>query len=87
MIKRLGLFLNILLFIGSSAIFAQVAPDCVTAVPICNNTPVNGGTNGFGVDDFGGDAAHLQAHAANQSAVAAQHGAKLRVVSAGITKL
>ena len=43
MIKRLGLFLNILLFIGSSAIFAQVAPDCVTAVPICNNTPVNGG--------------------------------------------
>lgn len=54
MIKRLGTFLNILFYIGSSAIFGQVAPDCVNAVPICNNTPVNGGTNGYGVDDFGG---------------------------------
>ena len=34
--------------------FAQVSPDCSNAVPICNNTPVNGGTNGYGVDDFNG---------------------------------
>lgn len=33
---------------------AQVAPDCVTAIPICNNTPVTGGTNGYGTDDFHG---------------------------------
>lgn len=33
---------------------AQVAPDCGDAIPICNNTPVNGGTQGFGVDDFNG---------------------------------
>ncbi len=30
----------------------QVSPDCDTAIPICNNTPVNGGTTGFGIDDF-----------------------------------
>ncbi|WP_299531610.1 T9SS type B sorting domain-containing protein [Ulvibacterium sp.] len=33
---------------------AQVSADCDNAVPICNNTPVNGGTNGFGLDDFNG---------------------------------
>jgi len=33
---------------------AQVAQDCANAVPICDNTPVNGGTNGFGIDDFNG---------------------------------
>ncbi|MEM7485569.1 MAG: T9SS type B sorting domain-containing protein [Bacteroidota bacterium] len=33
---------------------SQVLPDCANAVPICNNTPINGGANGFGVDDFGG---------------------------------
>lgn len=33
--------------------YAQTSPDCSTAVPICNNTPVNGGTSDFGVDDFG----------------------------------
>ncbi|MBU2996961.1 T9SS type B sorting domain-containing protein [Cellulophaga baltica] len=31
---------------------AQVSPDCSTAVTICDNTPVNSGTNGYGVDDF-----------------------------------
>ena len=36
---------------------AQVAQDCVNAIPICSNTPINGGTNGFGVDDFNGAAA------------------------------
>ena len=33
---------------------AQVSPDCSTAIPICNNTPVNGKVNGFGIDDFNG---------------------------------
>lgn len=33
---------------------AQVSADCVNAIPICNNTPVNGGTNDFGMDDFNG---------------------------------
>ena len=36
--------------------YAQVSPDCATAIPICNNTPVNGGTNDFGADDFNGAA-------------------------------
>ena len=35
---------------------SQVAQDCSDAIPICNNTPVNGGTNGYGMDDFYGDA-------------------------------
>ena len=34
---------------------AQVSPDCSNAIPICNNTPVNGGTNGLGIDDFNGN--------------------------------
>ena len=33
---------------------AQVSSDCVDAIPICNNTPVNGGANGYGDDDFSG---------------------------------
>ena len=32
----------------------QVAPDCATAIPICSNTPVSGGVQGFGADDFSG---------------------------------
>lgn len=32
----------------------QVAQDCSQAIPICSNTPINGGTNGFGADDFNG---------------------------------
>ncbi|WP_108244967.1 T9SS type B sorting domain-containing protein [Muricauda brasiliensis] len=35
---------------------AQVVPDCADAVPICSNTPINGGTNGYGTDDFNGAA-------------------------------
>ncbi|QCX00904.1 T9SS type B sorting domain-containing protein [Aggregatimonas sangjinii] len=54
--KRLGTFLIVLVYFWSSTAFAQIAPDCVNAIAICNNTPVNGGTNGFGMDDFGGDA-------------------------------
>jgi len=33
---------------------AQVSADCTNAIPICNNTPANGGTDGFGIDDFNG---------------------------------
>lgn len=34
----------------------QVSPECNNAVPICYNTPVNGGTDGYGSDDFNGAA-------------------------------
>lgn len=37
-------------------LLAQVSNECGTAVPICNNTPVNGGTDGYGNDDFNGAA-------------------------------
>ncbi|NND15575.1 MAG: T9SS type B sorting domain-containing protein [Eudoraea sp.] len=33
---------------------AQISSDCINAIPICNNTPVNSGTMGYGVDDFNG---------------------------------
>lgn len=56
MMNRLRLFLAFLFFLVSFTAFSQVAPDCINAIPICNNTPVNGGTNGFGTDDFGGNA-------------------------------
>ncbi|APQ19344.1 hypothetical protein A9200_08495 [Maribacter hydrothermalis] len=45
------LFLNLFCALVS---YSQVAPDCINAIPICNNTPINAGTNGFGVDDFNG---------------------------------
>lgn len=35
---------------------AQISPDCLNAIPICNDTPVNGGTLGYGSDDFNGAA-------------------------------
>lgn len=41
------------LFFGIFAI-GQVSPDCSTAIPICSNTPINGGADGFGMDDFSG---------------------------------
>ena len=50
--KTIRFFLVFLL--GVSGATAQVAPDCGNAIPICNNTPVNGGTMGFGIDDFNG---------------------------------
>ncbi len=34
--------------------FGQIATDCVNAIPICSNTPTNGGTQGYGIDDFNG---------------------------------
>jgi len=52
----LGSFLSLLLFLGTTQMFAQISPDCANAIPICTNTPLNGGTNGFGIDDFAGAA-------------------------------
>ena len=40
--------------IGMTQLSAQVAADCMNAIPICNNTPFNGGTDDFGIDDFNG---------------------------------
>ncbi len=48
------LFVNLFLSIFA---FGQVSPDCATAIPICFNTPINGGTNGFAAEDFNGEAA------------------------------
>ncbi|MEP0213358.1 MAG: T9SS type B sorting domain-containing protein [Cellulophaga sp.] len=42
--------------LGLLSVSAQVSADCSNAIPICNNTPTNGGTDGYGVDDFGGAA-------------------------------
>lgn len=39
----------------TSLSFSQVSSDCVDAIPICTNTPYNGGVNGLGVDDFNGE--------------------------------
>ncbi|WP_088341653.1 T9SS type B sorting domain-containing protein [Robiginitalea sediminis] len=42
------------IFLCGPHLLGQVSPDCQTAIPICSNTPVNGGTSGFGADDFYG---------------------------------
>ncbi|WP_317131624.1 T9SS type B sorting domain-containing protein [Pareuzebyella sediminis] len=55
LMKYSQIFLYLVLFLSIGA-KAQVSADCSNAVPICNDTPVNGGTMGFGVDDFGGAA-------------------------------
>ena len=52
--KYKGIRFFLVLLLGVSGVYAQVAPDCGTAIPICNNTPVNGGTMGYGADDFDG---------------------------------
>lgn len=52
--KQLRTVLCIAFFMGMLCTFAQVSPDCSNAVPICNDTPVNAGTNGYGIDDFNG---------------------------------
>ncbi len=54
--NRLVVVFGVIWLMGTALTFAQVAPDCANAVPICNNTPVNGGTNGLGDDDFKGAA-------------------------------
>ncbi len=53
--KYFGIPSMLIFFIGLCTVQAQISPDCGTAVPICNNTPVNGGTTGYGIDDFNGD--------------------------------
>ena len=45
---------GMLFFLGLQNSFGQISQDCIDAIPICNNTPVNGGTDGFGIDDFNG---------------------------------
>ena len=52
MFKTLTKTLLLLLFWQTAQ--AQVAQDCADAIPICSNTPINGGTNGIGSDDFYG---------------------------------
>lgn len=52
--KRSGIIIVTFFFLWIPAIFAQVSPDCINAIPICNDTPVNGGVNGYGNDDFNG---------------------------------
>ncbi len=54
--KHFDLIFPMFFFLGLSLVAAQVSPDCGNAIPICNNTPVNGGTTGFGIDDFNGSA-------------------------------
>ncbi len=49
---------NHLLIVGflltCSHLFSQISPDCVSAIPICSNTPISGGVQGYGANDFGG---------------------------------
>lgn len=51
---KYGISILFLSVFGLFTCFAQVSPDCNNAIPICNNTPVNAGTNGYGIDDFNG---------------------------------
>ncbi len=50
--NRYALLLFVLLW--CSLCYGQIATDCINAIPICNNTPTNGGTQGYGIDDFNG---------------------------------
>lgn len=52
--KGKSLIFWFLIIIAANSLMAQVAADCINAVPICNNTPVNGGTQGYGIDDYNG---------------------------------
>ncbi|NAY93048.1 T9SS type B sorting domain-containing protein [Muricauda sp. JGD-17] len=45
---------SLLVFLFCPAVYSQVTFDCGNAVPICSNTPINGGSTGFGSDDFNG---------------------------------
>ena len=51
---------RILLFlfcmVSGGNLLAQISADCSTAIPICSNTPVNSGTDGYSIDDFQGAA-------------------------------
>jgi len=55
LMKHLRIVLSLVIFMIVFFAFAQVSPDCSNAVPICNDTPVNAGTYGFGIDDFNGN--------------------------------
>ena len=46
--------ISLITLIVSHGLKAQIAADCVNAIPICSNTPVNAGTVGYGIDDFNG---------------------------------
>jgi len=52
--KVKSLIFCFLIALATNSLMAQVASDCINAVPICNNTPVNGGTQGYGADDYNG---------------------------------
>ena len=54
--KWITFAISVISLFASHCLVAQIAVDCVNAIPICNNTPVNSGTVGYGVDDFGGAA-------------------------------
>lgn len=54
--KRYYFIIGVFFFLGSQTLPGQISEDCIDAIPICNNTPYNGGTNGFGIDDFNGSA-------------------------------
>ncbi|MGY8914805.1 MAG: T9SS type B sorting domain-containing protein, partial [Flavobacteriales bacterium] len=54
--KRVTVLLWLPLLFGIQTVFGQISPDCSEAIPICSNTPVNGGTNDYGIDDFNGAA-------------------------------
>ncbi|MEH6769207.1 T9SS type B sorting domain-containing protein [Maribacter arcticus] len=51
---KYGITILLLNLFGALSCFSQVALDCVNAIPICNNTPINAGTDGYGLDDFNG---------------------------------
>ncbi len=53
--KQLVIVYVVICYFGTCLAMGQVAPDCSNAVPICSNTPINGGTLGYGIDDFGGE--------------------------------
>ena len=52
--RRFRHTLYLLVSLWYSLCYGQVATDCTDAIPICNNTPANGGTLGYGIDDFNG---------------------------------
>jgi len=54
--KRYQIITALAFLLGIVSLSAQVASDCVNAIPICNNTPTNGGTEDYGIDDFNGAA-------------------------------
>ena len=45
--NRLTVIFAVIWYLCITLVEAQVAPDCSNTVPICNNTPVSGGTNDF----------------------------------------